>query len=289
MDYLKLCRFRSPQNVVCVGLVSHDDTKIYNLSAVGEQNLTALLEDPGYIEKLRRYSAADLPQYAASQIQWLPPVERQEIWAAGVTYLRSKKARMEESDFSASAYDRVYEAARPEIFFKSLPEKVVVSGKPVGIRKDAQWSVPEPELALVINSSNIIVGYMLGNDMSSRDIEGANLLYLPQAKIYQGSCALAPFIVVGVDESEVRTWQISLEIKRNNDVVFSGKTSPGQIKRPFQELADYLYRSQQFINGTVLFTGTGIVPPNDFSLKAGDEIIISCPPIGKLVNSVEVV
>src|SRR5262249_23599580 len=153
-------------------------------------------------------------------VRLLSPIEKQEVWAAGVTYLRSKKARMEESDFSASAYDKVYDAARPELFFKAMPEKVVGPGDAVGIRRDAQWSVPEPELALVINSRGQIAGYTIGNDMSARDIEGENLLYLPQAKIYDRSCAVGPFITVGVTEAEARGWQIQLLIQREGTSAF---------------------------------------------------------------------
>src|SRR5262249_43976458 len=154
------------------------------------------------------------------------PVERQEVWAAGVTYLRSKTARMEESNFSATAYDRVYEAERPELFFKALGEKVAATEEPVGIRRDSRWSVPEPELALVLNSRGKIVGCTIGNDMSSRDIEGENLLYLPQAKIYERSCALGPWIILGTPETEVRAWQIRLKILRGGHV-FSGQTQVG--------------------------------------------------------------
>src|SRR5262249_28224774 len=157
------------------------------------------------------------------------PVDQQEVWAAGVTYLRSKTARMEESNFSATAYDRVYGAERPELFFKSLPEKVAAIGETVGIRRDARWSVPEPELALVLNSRGRIVGYTIGNDMSSRDIEGENLLYLPQAKIYERSCALGPWIHLGSGEAEARNWAIRLEILRGGKKAFNGETSVGQI------------------------------------------------------------
>ena len=216
----------------------------------------------------------------------LAPVERQEVWAVGVTYLRSKKARMDESDFSATAYDRVYEAARPELFFKSLPEKVVSPGDAVGIRKDARWNVPEPELALVINSRGQIVGYTIGNDMSARDIEGENLLYLPQAKVYDRSCALGPFITVGANEAAARTWKIHLQIQRKGEEILEGGTSVGQIKRTFDELVSYLFRSQSFPHGAVLLTGTGIVPQDDFSLQAGDQIRISISGIGTLENSV---
>jgi 2-dehydro-3-deoxy-D-arabinonate dehydratase len=225
-------------------------------------------------------------QFAASEVVILPPVEKQEVWAAGVTYLRSKKARMDESEFSASAYDRVYEAPRPELFFKSLPEKVVSHGGEVGIRQDARWNVPEPELALVINSRKELVGFTIGNDMSSRDIEGENLLYLPQAKMYKGSCALGPCVTVGVSEQDARNWTISIIVKRNGAEVFTGQTSVNQIKRTFSELIDYLCRSQEFPNGAVLLTGTGIVPADDFTLQPADVVRINISGIGTLENRV---
>ena len=196
---------------------------------------------------------------------------------------------MEESDFSANAYDRVYAAERPELFFKSLPEKVVSSGEPVGIRRDASWNVPEPELALVLNSRGRIVGYTIGNDMSSRDIEGENLLYLPQAKIYQRSCALGPWITLGATEKAAREWKISLKIWRDGQPAFAGETSVGQIKRSFEELADYLFRCQDFPHGAVLLTGTGIVPPETFTLQEKDEVAIEISGIGSLKNPVVVV
>jgi 2-dehydro-3-deoxy-D-arabinonate dehydratase len=216
----------------------------------------------------------------------LAPVDRQEIWAVGVTYLRSKKARMEESDFSATAYDKVYEAARPELFFKSMPEKVTGLAGPIGIRKDARWNVPEPELALVLNSRAELVGYTIGNDMSSRDIEGENLLYLPQAKIYKYSCALGPVIVLGATEADARQWQIKIAIARGGQNVFSGETSVSQIKRTFPELTEYLFRSQEFPQGAVLLTGTGVVPGDDFTLADGDKVRIEISGIGQLENTV---
>jgi 2-dehydro-3-deoxy-D-arabinonate dehydratase len=193
---------------------------------------------------------------------------------------------MGESNFSAAAYDRVYSASRPEIFFKSLPEKVVGPGEAVGIRTDAQWNVPEPELALVVNSKGTIVGYTIGNDMSSRDIEGENLLYLPQAKIYDRSCAIGPCIVVGSTETIARTWAITLQIYRRGRSIFQGQTRVNQIKRPFEELASYLYRSQTFPHGAVLLTGTGIVPEDSFTLQPEDRIRIEVSGIGVLENSV---
>jgi 2-dehydro-3-deoxy-D-arabinonate dehydratase len=235
---------------------------------------------------LASLAGQNLPRHALSEVRLLAPVEQQEVWAVGVTYLRSKKARMEESDFSASAYDRVYEADRPELFFKALPEKVVGPGEPVGIRKDARWNVPEPELALVINSRGAIVGYTIGNDMSSRDIEGENVLYLPQAKIYQRSCALGPFITVGVDETEARGWTIELSIQRKGESVFEGQTSVSQIKRSFPSLVEFLFRSQVFRRGAILLTGTGVVPPDTFTLQNSDAVRIRVSGIGELANTV---
>jgi len=196
---------------------------------------------------------------------------------------------MEESDFSASAYDKVYAADRPEIFFKSIAEKVSGPGAPVGIRKDAKWNVPEPELALVLNSKGKIVGYTVGNDMSSRDIEGENLLYLPQAKVYKQSCALGPWITLGGTEEEVRKWIIRIAIKRDGSVAFKGETSINQIKRSFSDLAGYLFRSQDFPHGAVLLTGTGVVPDDTFTLRANDITEIQISGIGTLSNTVAVV
>jgi 2-dehydro-3-deoxy-D-arabinonate dehydratase len=248
-----------------------------------------LLENENSVTELNQLAKKNLPRIPLAEIKLLAPVERQEIWAAGVTYLRSKTARMEESDFSANAYDKVYAAERPELFFKSLPEKVVGTNEAVGIRRDSKWNVPEPELALVINSKGKIVGHTIGNDMSSRDIEGENLLYLPQAKIYEHSCALGPWIHLGATETETREWKIKIEIKRGGQTVFSGETSVNQIKRSFEQLAEFLFRSQKFLHGAVLLTGTGIVPPDTFTLHEKDEIEIEISGIGLLKNSVVVV
>jgi 2-dehydro-3-deoxy-D-arabinonate dehydratase len=196
---------------------------------------------------------------------------------------------MEESDFSATAYDRVYDAERPEIFFKSLGEKAVGPGDNVGIRGDSRWNVPEPELALVMNSRGTLVGCTIGNDMSSRDIEGANLLYLPQAKVYDRSCALGPWIVLASDEAAIRRWTISVAIARGGSDVFSGETGVDKIKRSFQDLTGHLWRSQSFPRGAVLLTGTGVVPDESFTLQAGDRVTIGISGIGTLANTVQVV
>ena len=208
MPSMKLCRFEvAAGSGVRAGLILNDEVVI-DLAGAGVERMKDLLERADLIDELVRLSEASTARYPLDGVRMLTPVESQEVWAAGVTYLRSKEARMVESEFSASAYDLVYDAVRPEIFFKSIPDKVVSPGEAVGIRKDARWNVPEPELALVMNSAGKLVGFTIGNDMSSRDIEGENLLYLPQAKIYTGSCAVGPWIVVGMTEDDARQWTI---------------------------------------------------------------------------------
>jgi 2-dehydro-3-deoxy-D-arabinonate dehydratase len=286
---MKLCRFRSAHRPwPCVGLLTDGDTLV-DLSSVGVDCLTSLLDSSDLVARLQSLAQAPARRLQLSEVTLLTPVERQEVWAAGVTYLRSKAARMEESDFSATAYDRVYDAPRPEIFFKALGEKTVATGGEVGIRADAKWNVPEPELALVFNTRRELVGYTIGNDMSSRDIEGENLLYLPQAKTYRASCALGPFITVGASEAEAREWTIGVKIERGGAEVFAGETGVGKIKRSFEELAGWLHRSQEFPRGAVLLTGTGVVPANEFTLAVGDVVRIRISGIGELVNRVAVV
>ena len=285
---MKICRFKNKTDEVRIGLVA-DRSTLLDLTPAGITELFPLLESGNPVPQLQQLAKNNLPRIALAEVKLLAPVERQEIWAAGVTYLRSKTARMEESDFSATAYDKGYAAERPEIFFKSLPEKVVGSGEAVGIRRDARWNVPEPELALVLNSRGKIVGHTIGNDMSSRDIEGENLLYLPQAKTYHRSCALGPWIHLGASEAEAREWKIAIEIRREAQSVFAGETSIGQIKRGFEELAGFLFRCQIFPHGAVLLTGTGVVPSDNFTLKESDVVRIEVTGIGVLQNTVVVV
>ncbi|MBI5387269.1 MAG: fumarylacetoacetate hydrolase family protein [Verrucomicrobia bacterium] len=285
-DHVRLCRFQIASSPARLGRLL-DDGQVCDLSAAGVDQLAPLFEVEDCVARLSSLPIGNLPSYRLDQVRLLPPVERQEVWAAGVTYLRSKAARMEESDFSATAYGRVYAAPRPELFFKAMPEKVVGAGDTVGIRRDSKWNVPEPELALVLNSRGQIAGYTIGNDMSSRDIEGENLLYLPQAKIYRRSCALGPFIRVGVSEAETRTWSVAMRISRDGAAVFDGQTSVANIKRPFAELVEHLFRSQSFPHGAVLLTGTGIVPGNDFTLRPGDLVRIEISGLGVLENRVE--
>jgi 2-dehydro-3-deoxy-D-arabinonate dehydratase len=217
----------------------------------------------------------------------LAPIANQEIWASGVTYMRSKHARMEESQESGGAtfYDKVYDAERPELFFKSTPSRTVGPGQKVKIRKDSTWDVPEPELTLFINSEAEIVGYTIGNDMSSRSIEGENPLYLPQAKMYDAAAALGPCILVLEEPIHPETL-ISIQIIRENSVVFEGTIAINQMKRKHPELVEYLFREQTFPKGVFLMTGTGIVPGNDFTLQAGDVVSITIEGIGTLTNEV---
>jgi 2-dehydro-3-deoxy-D-arabinonate dehydratase len=215
------------------------------------------------------------------------PIQSQEIWAAGVTYFRSRDARMEESKASGGGtfYDKVYSAERPELFFKATPHRVSGPGEPVRIRGDSKWNVPEPELTLAINSRGRIFGYTIGNDMSSRDIEGENPLYLPQAKVYDKSAALGPCIFLS-DSPLPEGTEISISIVRDGSVAFSGSTAISQIKRALPSLAEFLFRDNSFPSGCFLMTGTGIVPGDGFTLRSGDAISITIPAIGTLTNPV---
>jgi 2-dehydro-3-deoxy-D-arabinonate dehydratase len=215
------------------------------------------------------------------------PIGNQEVWAAGVTYYRSRSARMDESKTAGGGdfYDRVYSAERPELFFKSTPHRVAGPGENVRIRKDSSWSVPEPELTLLINHCGQIIGYTAGNDMSSRDIEGENPLYLPQAKVYDGSCALGPCVLIDREPLPTST-PISLEIVRDGRSEFSGATTLAELKRAPATLVEYLFRDNSFPFGAFLMTGTGIVPPNSFTLASGDRIRITIDTIGTLENEV---
>ncbi|HLF46841.1 MAG TPA: fumarylacetoacetate hydrolase family protein [Chitinophagaceae bacterium] len=215
------------------------------------------------------------------------PIGSQELWACGVTYLRSKAGREEESKNSGAAgfYAKVYEAERPEVFFKTTAHRVVGHGGKVRVRKDSAWNVPEPELTLLVTSSGKIIGYTIGNDMSSRSIEGENPLYLPQAKTYDGCAAIGPCIYV-TEKPLPPTTMISLVILRNNENVFSGNITIDQMKRTAAELVSFVYRECSFPNGAFIMTGTGIVPCSDFTLKSGDEIEISINSIGTLKNTV---
>ena len=266
------------------GIVAEDGDRLYALRATSWDELIAREDLRDYLaQQVRESTAVD----GAELRDLLPPIGSQEVWAAGVTYYRSRNARMEESKVAGGGnfYDRVYHAARPELFFKATPHRVVGTDAKVAIRADASWSVPEPELALFVTPGGKIAGYTVANDMSSRDIEGENPLYLPQAKVYDRSCALGPCLLVS-DEALPDSTEITLEIRRGGEVAFSGATTLQEMKRKPQELVDYLYRSSSFPSGCYLLTGTGIVPPDSFTLKFDDEIRITIPPIGTLANVV---
>ncbi len=255
-----------------------------DLFQLRETNLDILFRHEEPAVWLREQLIDAKPVLAPSR--WAAPIASQEVWAAGVTYLRSRDARMDESKEAGggSFYDRVYDAARPELFFKATPHRVVGTCASVRLRSDSLWNVPEPELALAVNSAGRIFGYTVGNDMSSRDIEGENPLYLPQAKVYSACCGLGPGIVVR--EALPPQTEIHIEILRQGLRAFAGATAIDRMKRGFPELVSYLFQDNEFPNGCFLLTGTGIVPPNDFTLRSGDEIRIRISEIGTLINFV---
>ena len=249
-------------------------------------SLAELLAEPGTVRDRVEAGLAS-PAIEVGDAVVLPPVDVQEVWAAGVTYRRSRDGRMEEAT-DASPYDRVYEAQRPEVFLKATAGRVVTDGDDVGIRADSGWDVPEPELGLVLDAAGGIAGYVVGNDMSSRSIEGANMLYLPQAKFYDRACALGAWIVPAW-EVDASALAISVSIERGGAEVFSGTTSTDQLHRAPQDLAAWLYRAVTFPHGAVLLTGTGVVPDTDFTLRENDVVSIAIEKVGALRNRVVVV
>ena len=241
--------------------------------------------DPGALSALLDAPAGDpVPDGA----QLLAPVGAQPVWAAGVTFLRSRDARLEESR-GLDAYDKVYLADRPELFLKALPGTARGPGRPIGVRADSDWDVPEPELALVADRRGQIVAYTIGNDVSSRSIEGENPLYLPQAKLYAGSCALGPCLVPVGEAPEPAAMEIALSIERDGAGLFRDSCSVADMKRSLPELADWLWRGQDLPLGAVLLTGTSIVPPPDLTLRPGDQVTIAITGLGQLTNPVELV
>ncbi|MGI8959765.1 MAG: fumarylacetoacetate hydrolase family protein [Bryobacteraceae bacterium] len=255
--------------------------------SIPSESWDALITRDDLYEFLEEYLGRSKAIEVAALDDLQAPIGTQEVWAAGVTYYRSRDARMQESKSSGGGdfYDRVYAADRPELFFKATPHRVVGPNAKVAIRDDASWSVPEPELTLVVTPKGRIVGYTVGNDMSSRDIEGENPLYLPQAKVYDRSCALGPCIFVSKSPLP-RSTEIELEIRRRGEIEFSGSTSLEAMKRDPASLVEFLYRNNSFPNGCFLLTGTGIVPPDSFTLKTNDEIRITITGIGTLINHV---
>jgi 2-dehydro-3-deoxy-D-arabinonate dehydratase len=261
------------------------DGKTYRLA---ETSLDTLIAHDDLHGHLSAHIANSAPTNETIHPKLAAPIEHQEVWASGVTYYSSRRARIAESKDAGGGdfYDRVYIAERPELFFKAVAHKVAGPHSHVKIRSDANWSVPEPELTLVVNPRGQIIGYTIGNDMSSRDIEGANPLYLPQAKVYDRSCALGPGILIS-DEPMLTTTQIKLDILRSNQTEFSAVTTLAELKRNPATLVEYLFRDHSFPYGCFLLTGTGIVPPDSFTLKSNDEIQITIEGIGTLINTVE--
>jgi 2-dehydro-3-deoxy-D-arabinonate dehydratase len=257
-----------------------------DLAAGGFATLADLLHSSDPAGTAATLSANAVAEPVAG-LTFLHPVDRQEVWAAGVTYKRSKVAREEESAGAAQFYDKVYTAARPELFLKATPERVASPGEPIRVRADSAWSVPEPEFTLVISPAGKIVGYTIGNDVSSRDIEGENPLYLPQAKIYRGSCAIGPAVTLVGELPPLDGIAIRLVIRRAGAVGFEGTTTLAQLSRTPESLAEWLFKENEFRNGALLLTGTGIVPPDDFTLSSGDAVEITIDGIGTLTNPVE--
>ena len=282
---MKLARFKDGQGDVAVGTIRDDQLFPLDTSNSPYRQLSDILEadDPAAVVATLPAAEVGIP---LEQVVLLPPIDNQEVWAAGVTYKRSQTARMEESETSADCYDRVYQSARPEIFLKATPNRVSGPGQPVRIRADSKWDVPEPELALVLNSRLELVGFTIGNDVSSRDIEGENPLYLPQAKVYNQCCGLGPYIVLASSVADPSAIEISLRIERDGNSAFQGETSISEMARSFDDLLGWLGRENSFPNGAFLLTGTGIVPDSDFTLQDGDLVHISISGIGTLSNPV---
>lgn len=269
------------------GIVVQNNAEFFLLK---DENWDLYINDDNIFNKTKKIIKSSTAIKSESEIlngEVLPPVGSQELWACGVTYLRSKIGRQEESKSAGGDdfYARVYEASRPEVFFKATPHRIVGHNAKVNIRKDSTWNVPEPELTLMVTSSGKIIGYTIGNDMSSRSIEGENPLYLPQAKTYDGCAAIGPCIYIVEKPLDVNT-NIHLEIKRDTGIIFEGNVAISQMKRTLEELVSFVYKECSFPHGCLIMTGTGIVPPNDFTLKSGDIIEIIIGNIGTLINTV---
>jgi 2-dehydro-3-deoxy-D-arabinonate dehydratase len=282
---MKLAKYMLPTGQTGVGRIEDDNLLPLDLSKGQYRSLFEILESDN------AYETADfLTQVGVSiplnHVNLLPPIDQQEVWAAGVTYKRSRTARMEESETAASCYDRVYVSPRPELFYKASPHRVSGHGQPLRIRKDSEWNVPEPEMTLVLNSKLQLVGFTIGNDMSSRDIEGDNPLYLPQAKCYNQCCGLGPWITLPVGMPAREATDIHLVIRRGRKEEFRGKTGIDQMARTYENLIGWLGRDNSFPRGAFLLTGTGIVPDSSFTLQPNDEVEISIDGIGSLVNPI---
>jgi 2-dehydro-3-deoxy-D-arabinonate dehydratase len=285
---MQLCKVQLETGEVRVGVLADGHVKLLDLeNAVRLASLSDLLHTDNPAQVVAGCIDENTSRLALGDVTLLAPIDDQEVWAAGVTYKRSQEARERESAGAARFYDLVYSAPRPELFFKATPNRVAGPGARVRIRADSKWNVPEPELALIVSPKMAVVGYTVGNDMSSRDIEGENPLYLPQAKVYERSCALGPAITLRKDLPPLDKVSIHLTIERKGAKVFEGATKLSEMKRTFEELVGWLGRENRFPHGVILLTGTGVVPPDDFTLAAGDVVSIDITGIGRLVNLVE--
>lgn len=283
---MKLAKIRTADHRPAIAVIEEDGARILALEhAPGILTLADLLHS-GTPWQTAGMLLAKSEDVRVKEYTCLAPIDQQEVWAAGVTYKRSQVARMEESETGSTHYDLVYSAARPELFFKATPSRVVNPGDAVRVRRDSLWSVPEPELALMINPRLEIVGYTIGNDMSARDIEGENPLYLPQAKVYRQCCALGPAVLLARDPLPLEETHIRLKIERNGESLFEGKTDLSQMNRQLPDLVSWLSREDVFPEGVILLTGTGVVPDDNISLENGDQIEIEITGIGVLRNSV---
>ncbi len=284
---MQLCKLNDGPGRSRVGLLQSGQVQLLlSDPARGLLTLSDLLFFSEPLDAVEQLIDDRMTSFPISQKSLLAPIDRQDVWAAGVTYMRSKKAREQESKGAASYYDLVYAAKRPELFFKATAERVVGPGGVVRVRRDSSWTVPEPELAVYVSPDLRIVGFSIGNDMSARDIEGENPLYLPQAKVYDRSCALGPVVTLAEALPPRDQVMIEMTIERGTGTAFHGSTHLNQMARTLESLVEWLGCENSFPNGAVLLTGTGVVPPDDFSLKTGDQITIEITGIGKLVNRV---
>jgi 2-dehydro-3-deoxy-D-arabinonate dehydratase len=282
---MQLAKFLDPSGNPRVGVIEGEGVRPLGTTEEAGRNLfTRILSSKSPEVAVAASIAGDV--FPLRTVTLLPPIDDQEVWGAGVTYERSKVARQEESADGGSFYDQVYRADRPELFFKATPSRVVGPGKAIRVRSDAKWSVPEPELALFLSSDLRLVGYTVGNDVSSRDIEGRNPLYLPQAKVYDACCALGPCVTLASAMPATAEIAIRLNIVRDGATIFDASTSTGRMARSFAELISWLGRDNVFPNGVILLTGTGIVPPDEFTLTPGDLVNITIAGIGTLSNPV---
>lgn len=282
-----LARAQLSGGSVCPAVLDGDDVHLLDMTQVDAfDTLTDILHAPKPIDLVKFLLHEQGKPTPREKVRLLKPIDAQEVWAAGVTYKRSQVARMEESESAASHYDQVYSADRPELFAKGPPRLIADPGDAVRVRWDSGWSVPEPEFTLVLNPDGEIVGYTIGNDMSARDIEGENPLYLPQAKVYDDCCSVGPAVLLADEPLDLEGTTVELVIERASHEVFRGDTNLGQLNRKLEDLADWLFRELSFPDGALLLTGTGIVPPDDFTLEDGDMVHISVTGIGTLTNPV---